>query len=387
MAKYFTIRSGAGFGIAMAIDDPLPLPIAPLAIVTNDEIVDGCCTAIPRYKIAFLPGTPSTLYLVHGRAGTGGSVWRSLDSGNTWSTLGTQRITDYHYNLDVDSSGRVFLGGPSGYDGGDHAEVRVWNGSSWNSDVNIDDYSGAYGTAHVLVGNGNDVFAFIRSGGGTGVIYWHRSTDNGTTFGSVNTVVDTGDATYKRMGGTFIAGQPACLVGYIGSTYTYRFFRWDGSDSFDAITNDSHVAVSNDDMNRIWGFAELANGQLHLVYRDIVGAQYVLRHTYRDSYSSGSWSDATTIHILTGTNIEGQNALTCVGNTLFMAFCDTPGATRQVFYRTWTASGGWSAATQISNSASGACGSNCNSARVIPGRSVPIMYTQGTSLMFTTVVV
>jgi hypothetical protein len=344
-----------------------------VTVTTSSEISLGMFTAIPRWKLAQSVATPTTLWMVHGRNGNGGSVWMSSNSGSSWSTVGTQVSTDYHANLDIDSSGRIYIGVPVGWDGSpdDPGVLRRWNGSLWDSHVAFDDFSGAYSLVNILKGNGTDVFAFVRSGGGgSGTLYWHRSTDNGATFGSANTLLATGDTNYKRIAGTMISGQPAVLMGYVtGSVYRYRIFWWDGS-SFVAIPNDTLDATTKDSSNRFWTVNQTNDGVIHCVFHDYVGGAWVLRYAHKTV--AGSWSSPVTIHTLTG-QWDGKCILSVKGNYLFLAYTDTRSSVGNLFAR-WLLSGGsWSGETQLDSS--GGVG-NANSCRVVHGTYWPVAWDE-----------
>jgi len=343
-------------------------------IITSSGINTGALTAIPRWKVYIDPADADHLWLVHGNSSTTGSVWESEDGGDTWDALGTQRATDYHASIDGDGT-QIFIGVPVGWDGtpDDPGTLRRWTGSAWADDIAFDDYSGAYSNVNILKGNGDDVFAFVRSTyGGSGTIYWHRSTNGGESFGSATAVMNTGDLNYKRMGGLMISGQPAVTIGYIaGAVYRYRLFRWDGEDSFDALTNDSIDASTNDDMNRIWTVNQTSDGEIHIVYRDYADSNYCLRYSHRTL--TGSWASPSTICTLTG-EFDGECIMAVRANTLYLAYIDTQSGQKDVFYRTLDSGGSWSDQTKIS---SGGGVANCNTCRDIGSATYfPVVWDQ-----------
>lgn len=351
----------------------------PVAVTTSSSIPSNAVLGIPRRKmVASADG--QTLVICHGSSGVN-DVWRSTDGGLTWTSLGTLTL-DYHASLDVDSSGRIFIGSRNGASG--IAWYRRYNGSSWETAQTWNDYgAGTDGsTASVLKGNGSDVWLFFRASFAAGTnpdrMYWRRSTDNGATFDTNGTLFHTAsDNDYKRMGGLMLSGQPAVSVWELdtgNSRCNIRLFRWDGSQFTELANSPLYTAVANAS-TRYYEVVQTDNGTIHCVWSDEVGGQPVIRHAYRTL--AGSWSSPATILTATSTLSDpAAPSLVSYGNSLLLLYSDTKGATRQLYSRTYI-DGTWSGSDQTISSSGNGGVQGVSSLRNSPTSMVPYIWDQG----------
>jgi len=348
----------------------------PVTIASGSTIIDGGFCAIPRYHLVFNPSTTSTLYTVFGRTDAAGCAYYSSNSGASWSALGASTFKqDYHTGIDVDSSGRVFLGGRHDDEMG-VPYSRRYHIDHWDSEIVWDDYSGAVGTALVIAGNGNDVWAFERGDGNTAINY-RSSADNGDTWSGLIKIVDAVSTT-NRIGALMISGQPALLLWerHTGNDTHFKIYRWDGADSFDAVANNTLVSSSDSSTCRLFSMTQTDDGTIHCVFRDMFtspSTHYHIMHAYRTL--AGSWSTPSEIELLAGD--YGEMSLTHNGNSVYMFYVDKPGATIQAFYKRLLSGSTWTTATQLSITVDGAVG-NISAAKYTPAgvNYIPAVFNQ-----------
>lgn len=362
---------------------------ARVQIAVNAEF--SYALGIPRPKIA-IAADGQTLIAACGTNSASGSIYRSIDAGQSWSLLLTEWL-DYHASVAIDSAGRVFYASRIIDPSDGISAYRRYNGTSWEALRTWDDYGGspASSTANVLVGAGNDVWLFFRDSHGYGTatpqrIYYRRSTDNGATFGAAVTIVDAQSAVWKRIGSMMLSGQPALVLWELnsgGTACNIKLFRWDGA-AFAAVASNTLATTSPDPATRFFSVCETTNGTIHAVWFDVVSSNNVLRHASRSL--AGSWAAPATITATTlGATDPPPVTLCAHGNRVVLAYVDNKAGTKQVFVRIWDGAA-WGAETQHSLTASGACG-YVSSPQRSPVQLIPLLYEQGAgkALMFGTI--
>lgn len=348
-------------------------PSGVVTIVNNSwNLPQGNFTAIPRYKLWIESNNPNNIWAIFGGDGSVPDSYRSTDMGNTWSPFGTN-TWDYHASLWGDTSNNLHVGSRTSASG--IAMYRRYTGS-WQPIIQFDDFGGAASTANVIA-SGSDVFLITRSsfGGSPQAVLWHRSTNGGASFSAAQIVTPVSDGVWHRIGSIMVSGKPTVVVWDTEASYcTIKLFRWNGT-SFVALANNTLQIVSNNPMTRQYALTETTDGTIHAVWQDIISGNNVLRHSYRTL--TGTWSAATTIGPALDVTLPEQ-ILTHQGNTVYMAYKLNSGGYVGVWYRTWTASSGWSSATQLSTAAGGSV-NNLNTAPEIPANAnyFPVMYQTG----------
>jgi hypothetical protein len=348
-------------------------PTAALTIASSGVNFPSGALSYPRHKMAINPANADQLWAIYGN-GSGAGTYAGSYRGNAWAPLGAN-VWDYHASLYRDSHGFLHVGSRNGADG--VAIYRRYT-DAWQATVQFDDYSGSGGTAHVIpAATGNDVIAIVRSNFGYApyTIFWHRSTDNGATWGSANTLVQPNASVWHRIGGLYLNGAPAASVWDTYATYcTIRLYRWAGS-AFAAIANNDLQTTSADVLTRQYTVIEAGDGEIHAVWRDILaGPTHVLRHSHRPL--AGAWSAAETIATVAATD-RISPILTSHGASVHLIYNRNSGTYDAIMHRAWTSSGGWGAETELSTPADGDCGdpSTCYSVPVIFDY-IPVLYTQ-----------
>lgn len=381
LLKVFVAVATSGSDIAASAGSAAGSTGRSIMSIAASGATENATLSIPRYKIYQQPGAPDRLWVGLGMK-SGADTFYSDDGGSTWTPI-AEMGWEYHMSMDGNSDGFVHFidrGKPA-------AAYHRLEGTSFQPEhgTSFSDYGGGTTSGNIAV-NGHEIVVFTRNQeDDRDPIHFHRSTDNGRTWGD-GLVAGTGNSfnLRHRMGSLVVDGEITLAYWQGGGAETgdtVTLFRWNGSEF--ARVDHVYTTVARCQWTREYAVTQDASGRIHLVTWDLVDGKKVLRHTRRTLASD--WSPPETI--VTGDSNSILPQLSAVGERVLLLYLyngdsSTP-ADAQAHYRFWNPEAGWSEAALASGPDSDAVRYPVAPQRVAPGSDlIPVVWTEGTSFLW-----
>jgi hypothetical protein len=272
---------------------------------------------------------------------------RSTDSGESWGS--DTRLTNDSDNSEYPSIGvsgcDVHIAWYDDRDGNNEIYYKrsTDNGTSWGSDTRLTNNSSTSYRPSIAISGSYVHIAWYDMRNGNNEVYYKRSTDNGGSWGSDTRL--TNNSTSSLYPCVAASGNNVHIVWYDNPHGNYEIYYKRSTDNGGSWGSD--IRLTNNSASSFYPCVWASGNNVHVVWYDMRDGNYEIYYK-RSTNNGGSWGSDT--RLTNNSALSYRPSVTALGNDVHVVWRDMRDGNAEIYHKVSTDNGGsWGSDTRLTN--------------------------------------